>query len=62
MRHPGGNFPMSMAARKSINAMSHISMENGSNTCARQHRPAFQPIAFPTFFLSCNYWYFHRLQ
>jgi len=45
MPHPGGNFPRSMAARKSITAMSHISMENSSDTCARRHRPAFQPFA-----------------
>jgi len=26
-------------------AISHISRENSSDTCARRHRPAFQPIA-----------------
>jgi len=62
MPHHGGNFPTSVAARKSITALSHISMENSSNTCAHQHRPAFQPIAFPTFFQSSYCWYFHRLQ
>jgi hypothetical protein len=51
-----------MAAGKSITAMSHISMENSSDTCARRHRPAFQPVAFPIFFQSSHCWYFHRLQ
>jgi hypothetical protein len=54
--HPGGNFP------KSITAMSHISMENSSDTCAHQHRPAFQPVAFPTFYQSSRCRYLHRLQ
>jgi hypothetical protein len=62
MRHPRGNFPTSVAARKSITALSHISMENSSDTYARWHRPAFQPVAFPTSFQSSRYWYFHRLQ
>jgi len=53
--HPGGNISTS------INSMSHISMENSSDTCARRHCPAFQPIAFPTFFQSSRCRYFHRL-
>jgi len=62
MPHFGGNFSMSVAARKSITALSHISMENSSDTCARRHRPAFQPVAFPTSFQSSRCWCFHRLQ
>jgi hypothetical protein len=41
-----------MAARKSTTAMLHVPMENSSDTCARRHLPAFQPVAYPTFFKS----------
>jgi len=55
MRHPGVNVPTSMAARKSITAKSHISLENNFDTCARRHRLAFQPVASPTFFQSSHW-------
>src|ERR1700687_1539175 len=58
----GGNFPTSVAARKSITAWSHFSMENSSETCTCLHLPAFQPVAFPTAFQSALCWVFHRLQ
>jgi hypothetical protein len=43
----GGNFPTSVAARKSITALSHFSMESSSETCTCRHRPALHPVAFP---------------
>jgi hypothetical protein len=46
----GGNFPTSVAARKSITAWSHFPMENSSETCTCRHLPALQPVAFPTAF------------
>jgi len=55
MRHASGNFPTSMAARKSITTMSHIPMENSVDSCARRHRPAFQPVAFPIFHQSSHW-------
>jgi len=58
----GGNFPTSVAARKSITALSHFSMESSSETCAWRHLPALHPVAFPTSFQSVFCWSFHRLQ
>jgi hypothetical protein len=43
----GANFPTSVAARKSITAQSHFSMESSSETCTCRHLPAFQPVVFP---------------
>jgi hypothetical protein len=60
--HFGANFPTSVAARKSITALSHISMENSSDTCACRHRPAFQAVAFPTSFQRSRCGYFHWQQ
>jgi len=39
---PEENFPTSLATRKSCTAMSDLSLENSSDTCARWHRPPFQ--------------------
>ena len=60
--HLGGNFPTSVAARKSITAWSHSSLENSSETCTCRHLPTFQPVAFPTAFHSVFCWSLHRLQ
>ena len=59
--HLGGNFPTSVAARKSITAWSHSSMENSLETCACRHLPAFQPVTFPTGFQSAFCWSLHQL-
>ena len=53
----GGNFPTSVAARKSITPCWHISMENSSDICTCRHLPAFQPGAFPTVFQSVVCWF-----
>jgi len=53
---------MSVAARKSITAWSHFSVENSSEICTCGHLPAFQPVAFPTIIQSVFYWSFHQLQ
>jgi len=58
----GGNFPTSVAARKSIPALSDFSMENSSETCTCRHLPALHPVAFPTSFQSVRCWSFHRLE
>jgi len=58
----GGNFPTLVAARKSITALSHFSMESSSETCTCRHRPALHPVAFHTSFQSTLGWFFHRLQ
>ena len=58
----GGNFPISVAIRKSITALSHFSMESSSETCTCWHLPALHPVAFPTSFQSVFCWSFHRLQ
>jgi len=46
--HLGGNFPTSVAARKSFTAWLHSSMDNCSEICMCRHLPAVQPVAFPT--------------
>jgi hypothetical protein len=51
-----------VAARKSITALSHFSMESSSETCTCRHLPALHPVAFPTSFQSVFCWSFHRLQ
>jgi hypothetical protein len=43
----GGNFPTSLAARKSITGWSHFSMESSSETFTCRHLPALHPVAFP---------------
>jgi hypothetical protein len=53
---------MSVAARKSITALSHFFMESSSETCTCRHLPALHPVAFPTSFQSVFCWSFHRLQ
>jgi len=58
----GGNFPTSVAARKSITAWSHFSMENSSQICTCWHLPAVQPVAFPTVFQSVFCRPFHWLR
>ena len=58
----GWNFPMSVAARKSITAWSHFSMENSSEICTCRHLPAFHPVAFPNTFQSAFCWSFHWQQ
>jgi len=58
----GGNFPISVAIRKSITALSHFSMESSSETCTCRHLPALHPVAFPTSFQSVFCWSLHRLQ
>ena len=58
----GGNFPTSVAARKSITAWSHFSMESSSVTFTCRHLPALHPVAFPTSFQSVFCWSFHRLE
>jgi hypothetical protein len=50
--HLGGNFPTSVAAKKSITAWSHSSMVKSSEICTCRHLPAFQPVACPTVFQS----------
>jgi hypothetical protein len=60
--HLGGIFPTSVAARKSITAWSHFSMEHRSETCRCRHLPAFQPVNFPTAFQSSLCWSLHWLQ
>jgi hypothetical protein len=56
------NFPTSMAARKSITAWSHFSMESSSETVTCQHLPALHPIAFLARFQSVFFCSIHRLQ
>jgi len=58
----GGIFPTSVAARKSITALSHFFIENSSEICTCRHLPALHPVAFPTSFQSLLCWSFHRLQ
>jgi len=58
----GGDFPTSVAARKSITALSHFSMESSSEICTCRHLPALHPVAFPTSLQSIFCWSFHRLQ
>jgi len=58
----GGSFPTSVAARKSITAWSHFSMEGSSETFTCRHLPALHLVAFPTSFQSVFCWSFHRLQ
>jgi len=58
----GGNFPTSVAARKSITPWAHFSMESSSETFTCRHLPALHPVAFPTCFQSVFRWSFHRLQ
>jgi len=58
----GGNFPTSVAARKSITTWSHFSKESSSETFTCRHLPALHPVAFPTSFKSVFCWSFHQLQ
>jgi len=58
----GGNFPTSVAARKSITAWSHFSMESSSETFTCRHLPALHPVAFRTSFQSVICWSFYWLQ
>jgi len=58
----GRNCQTSVAARKSITALSHFSMECSIETCTWQHLPALHPVAFHTSFQSIFCWSFHRLK
>jgi hypothetical protein len=58
----GGNFSTLVAARKSITALSHFSIESSSETCTCWHLPALHPVAFPISVQSVFCWSFHRLQ
>jgi hypothetical protein len=57
-----GTSPISVAARKSITALSHFSMDSSLETCTCRHLPALHPVAFPTSFQSAFCWSFYRLQ
>jgi len=58
----GGNFPTSVAARKSITAWLHISMENSSVIYTCRHLRAHQPVAIHTVFQTVVSCAFCRLQ
>jgi len=57
-----GNFPTSVAGRKSITALSHISRVSSSESCKCWHLPALHPFAFPSSLESVFCWSCHRLQ
>jgi hypothetical protein len=57
-----GNFLSFVAARKSITARLHYSMESSSETFACRHLPALHPVAFPTSFQTVICWSFHWRQ
>jgi len=59
--HCGGNFPTSVAARKSITAWSHFSMERRPEICTCLQLPAFQSVAFLTVFHGVCCLSLHRL-
>jgi len=58
----GGNFTMSVAARKSIPTWFHLSMKNSLEICICQHRLAFHLVAIPIAFQSTFCQFFHWLQ
>jgi len=60
--HLGGNFPTSVATKKSITAWSQSCMVKSSEICPCRHLPAFQPITFSTPFHRSLWWFLHRLQ
>jgi len=57
-----GNFPPSVAARNSITAWLHSSVEHSSEICRCLHLPAIQAVAFATAFNSEFCWSIYRLQ
>jgi len=58
----GGNFPMSVVARKSITAWSHFSNENRLVICTCRHLPPFHSVAIPMAHPSAFCWSFKWLQ